>query len=216
MGLVILWVLAPMPPVRMLIVMFRQWARIRPGYAQAGARDVNQIKPEKIAERAIQKALDGKNPTEIEPGSYEVILEPLASAELLDFLGYLGFNAKLIRKVGHFMCDNMGKKVMGDNITILDDAYNEQGFAFPFDFEGVPKQKVSLIEKGIAQGLVYDSLCAGKENKESTGHALPAPNTFGPVPTNLVLLPGDSSLDKMIRNTKKGNFSDKISLHQYG
>lgn len=174
------------------------------GYAQVGSRDVNQIKPEKIAERAIKKALDGKNPTEIEPGLYEVILEPLASSELLDFLGYLGFNAKTYQEGRSFMCDNMGKKVMGDNITILDDAYNEQGFTFPFDFEGVPKQKVQLIEKGIAQGLVYDSLTAGKENKESTGHALPAPNTFGPVPTNLVLLPGDSSLDKMIRNTKKG------------
>jgi len=174
------------------------------GYAQVGSREVNQIKPEKIAERAIKKALDGENPTEIEPGLYEVILEPLASSELLDFLGYLGFNAKTYQEGRSFMCDNMGKKVMGDNITILDDAYNEQGFTFPFDFEGVPKQKVQLIEKGITQGLVYDSLTAGKENKESTGHALPAPNTFGPVPTNLVLLPGDSSLDKMIRNTKKG------------
>jgi predicted Zn-dependent protease len=173
------------------------------GYAQAGSRNVSRVMPEKVAERAIKKAIDGKNPIELEPGLYEVILEPLASSELLDFLGYLGFNAKTYQEGRSFMCEMMGKKVMGDNITILDDAYNEQGFAFPFDFEGVPKQKVQLIEKGIAKGLVYDSLTAGKENKESTGHALPAPNTFGPIPTNMVLLSGNSSLDKMIRNAKK-------------
>lgn len=173
------------------------------GYAQAGARNVNLIKPDKIAEYAVQKALASKNPIELKPGQYEVILEPLASAELVDFLGWSGFNAKAYQEGRSFMCDNLEKKVVGDNITILDDADNEAGFAFPFDFEGVPKQKVILIEKGIAKGLVYDSLCAGKENKESTGHALPAPNTFGPVPLNLMFLPGDSSLTQMILNAKK-------------
>lgn len=173
------------------------------GYAQAGSRDVKQIEPEKVAERAAQKALDSKNPGEIEPGNYEVILEPLASAELLDYLSYYGFNAKTYQEGRSFLCDNMGKKVMGENIAISDDAYNEQGFAFPFDFEGVPKQKVSLIEKGVAKGLVYDSLTAGKENKESTGHGLPAPNTAGPIPLNLILTPGDSTLEQMISRAKK-------------
>jgi len=173
------------------------------GYAQAGARDVGKIKPEKVAEEAIKKAIASKDPIELEPGEYEVILEPLASAELLDFLAWIGFGAKVYQEGRSFLCENLGKKVMGNNITILDDAFNEQGFAFPFDFEGVPKQKIVLIEKGVAQGLVYDSLCAAKENKESTGHALPAPNPFGPVPLNLVLSPGDSSLERMICNTKK-------------
>lgn len=176
------------------------------GYAQAGARDVNQIMPEKVAERAVKKALDGKNPVEIEPGQYEVILEPLAVSDMLDFLGWYGFNAKTYQEERSFLCDNMGKKIMGDNITIMDDGYDERGFAFPFDFEGVPKQKISLIENGIAKGLVYDSLTAGKENKESTGHALPAPNTFGPVPFNIILLPGNSSLEQMIKNSKKAIF----------
>ena len=173
------------------------------GYAQTGSRDVSQIKPDKVAERAIKKALDGKNPFELEPGQYEVILEPLASAELLDFLSYYGFNAKTYQEGRSFLCENMEKKVMGDNITVVDDGFDERGFAFPFDFEGVSKQKVSLIEKGIAKGLVYDSLTAGKEKKESTGHALPAPNTFGPIPLNMILMPGESSLDNMIRNAKK-------------
>ncbi len=173
------------------------------GYAQAGARDVTKLKPEKVAESAIKKATAGQNPIAIEPGEYEVILEPLASAELLEVLGWTGFGAKTYQEGRSFMCDNLEKKIVGDNITIIDDAYNEQGFAFPFDFEGVPKQKVILIENGIAKGLVYDSLCANKENKESTGHALPAPNTLGPIPLNLMLMPGNSTLEKMISNAKK-------------
>jgi PmbA protein len=74
----------------------------------------------------------------------------------------------------------------------------------PFDFEGHPKQKVTFFEKGIAKGVTYDSFTAGREGKESTGHGLIAPNTEGPVPINLLMKGGDSSLDEMIRSVRKG------------
>jgi predicted Zn-dependent protease len=75
----------------------------------------------------------------------------------------------------------------------------------PFDFEGVPKQRVDLIRDGVALGVVYDSYAAGKEEgKASTGHALPAPNPMGPMPLNLFFAGGDTSLEEMIRSTERG------------
>ncbi len=39
------------------------------------------------------------------------------------------------------------------------------------------QRKVMLIENGVAAGVAYDTYAAGKEGKETTGNALPAPNT---------------------------------------
>jgi predicted Zn-dependent protease len=75
----------------------------------------------------------------------------------------------------------------------------------PFDFEGVPKQRVTLIENGVARGVVYDSFTAGREaGKVSTGHSLPAPNTTGPIPINLFLAPGQASKEEMLASTERG------------
>jgi predicted Zn-dependent protease len=75
----------------------------------------------------------------------------------------------------------------------------------PFDYEGVPKQRVTLIEKGIAKAVVYDSFTAGREEgKTSTGHSLPAPNTMGPLPLNLYLASGSASKEDMLASTERG------------
>jgi len=103
------------------------------------------------------------------------------------------------------MTDKLGQKIAGDNITIWDDGLDPRGLVFPFDFEGVPKQKVMLIENGIAKGVVYDSFTAGREpGKHSTGHSLPAPNTSGPIPINLLMAPGSSTKEEMLAATERG------------
>jgi len=51
---------------------------------------------------------------------------------------------------------------------------------------------------------VYDSYTAGKEGKESTGHALPAPNPYGPMPMNLFMSTGDSTKEQMLASVERG------------
>jgi PmbA protein len=67
----------------------------------------------------------------------------------------------------------------------------------------VPHQEVPIIENGVARGVAYDSYTANKEGKQSTGHAFPAPNTYGPMPTNLFLAPGDAALQDMIASADR-------------
>ncbi len=74
----------------------------------------------------------------------------------------------------------------------------------PFDWEGLPKRKVMLIENGLGVGVAYDTYAATKEGKQSTGNALPAPNIYGPLPTNLFLNTGDATLEDMIASTDRG------------
>jgi predicted Zn-dependent protease len=168
-------------------------------------RKASELDPEKVASIAIQKCLGGLDPRALEPGDYTVILEPEAVTTPLMFLSYLAFGSLSVQENLSCLSGKMGQKLMGDNITISDDAYHPlMVWAEPFDYEGMPRRRVSLIEKGIAKGLVYDLKTAAKDKTETTGHGLPQPNTYGPMPSNLVLEGGSASLEDMIKSTKRG------------
>ncbi len=173
------------------------------GYASFVSRDPDQLNIDSLAKEAIEKASQGE-PIQIKPGEYEVILEPYAVSELLSFLGYLGFHALAVQEDRSFFCNQFAKKMVDEKVTIYDDGLDPQGLQVPFDFEGIPKQKVVFFEDGIAKGATYDSFTAGREGKSSTGHALIAPNTEGPIPINLFMKEGNSSLEEMIRSVRRG------------
>ncbi|MDP3017191.1 MAG: metallopeptidase TldD-related protein, partial [Deltaproteobacteria bacterium] len=156
-----------------------------------------------LAKEAIEKALRGE-PVQIEPGEYEVILEPYAVSELLSFLGYLGFHALAVQEGRSFFCNEFGKKLVDSGVTIYDDGLDPEGLQIPFDFEGIPKQRVTFFEEGVAKGVTYDSFTGNREGKNSTGHGLIAPNTEGPIPINLFMQGGESSLEEMVRSVRKG------------
>jgi predicted Zn-dependent protease len=175
------------------------------GYAADASIDVSRIHPEAVGKTAIDKALASKNPTSIEPGEYTVILEEEAVADMLFFLGYMGMSALAVQEGRSFMNGKFGERVTGDKITIWDDGLDPRGLPLPFDFEGTPKQKVMLIEKGIARNVVYDTATAAKEpGKTSTGHSLPAPNTQGPLPINLFMEPGSMTKEELLASTDRG------------
>ena len=74
----------------------------------------------------------------------------------------------------------------------------------PFDYEGTPKQRVTLIENGVARGVVHDRRSASMAKTESTGHALPPDNARGPYPKNLVMNAGTATMDEMLASTERG------------
>jgi predicted Zn-dependent protease len=156
-----------------------------------------------LAQEAIGKT-SKEEPIPIEPGEYEVILEPYAVSEFLSFLGYLGFHALAVQEGRSFFSDRLGEKMVDEKVTIYDDGLDPEGLQVPFDFEGVPKKKVTFFERGVAKGVTYDSFTAGREGKDSTGHGLIAPNTSGPIPINLFMQEGRSSLGEMIKSVRRG------------
>ena len=173
------------------------------GYVQSGARDLAKINFRNLADTAANKALLSANPIECPPGQYTTIFEPLAVYDLLGYLTY-AFNGKIFEEGRSYLAGKLGTRVVDEKVTIVDDPFNRKGFAIPFDFEGVPKKRLVLIDRGIAKNVVYDSLTAVKARKKSTGHALIAPNPFGPVPVHMVMSGGHQSTDDLIRNTRKG------------
>jgi len=173
------------------------------GYASFVGRDLDQLGVEPLVQAAVAKA-SGGDPLQVEPGEYEVILEPEAVHELLVFLGYLGFHALAVQEGRSFFCDGFGQKMVQEKVTIYDDGLDPQGLQVPFDFEGTPKRKVVFFKEGVAQDVTYDSFTAGKEGKESTGHGLIPPNVEGPIPINLFMQAGESPLEEMVRSVRQG------------
>ncbi|HMA33953.1 MAG TPA: metallopeptidase TldD-related protein, partial [Chloroflexia bacterium] len=156
-----------------------------------------------LGREAIDKAVRSQNPIDIAPGAYDVILEEYAMGEMLQYLSYIGMGALALQEGRSFM--RLGEQITGANITIYDDGADPRCLPMPFDFEGVPKQRVEIIQNGVAKAVVYDTYTAGRApGKTSTGHGLPAPNTFGPLPLNLILAPGPTPKADLIRGVKRG------------
>jgi PmbA protein len=174
------------------------------GYAQAGRRDVDEVDFRKLARKAAQKALRSQHPKELPAGRYTTVFEPMAAKEFFEYPSYYAFNGRLFEEGRSFLSGKLGSKVFDNRITIVDDPFAKRGFSFPFDFEGVPKKRLVLVDNGIARNVVYDSLTAGKVGKKNTGHALSAPNPFGPVPTHVTVKGGDQDLNSIIGQTKRG------------
>jgi predicted Zn-dependent protease len=175
------------------------------GYSGFLARDINSMNMENLADIAVGKVLKGINPKDIEPGKYDVILEPTAFGELIEWLNYIGLNSRCMEDGTGFMYGHIGEKIVGENISLYDDAYDPKGMCAPFDFEGVPKQKVFFIENGVAKGVVHDTYSGAKAKVKSTGHSLGAAGmAHGAMAMNIFLKPGSVSVDDMIRSMERG------------
>jgi predicted Zn-dependent protease len=175
------------------------------GYASSLVMDFDHLDFEALGREAVEKCLHSQNPRALEPGEYAVILEPYAVQDLVQMMAYTGFGALALQEGRSFMAGKLGEQIVDQRVSVWDDGLSEDGIPWCFDFEGVPKQRVALIEDGVAKGVVYDSYRAGKEEgKRSTGHALPAPNTMGPFPMNLFFGPGEATLDQMVASTERG------------
>lgn len=173
------------------------------GWAEVQTRTASVIDADAIATRAAAKALHGP-PHQVRPGKYTVILEPAAVADLLSFLGYLGLGALPHLERRTALCGKLGREVFSPCIAIDDDAYHPLSCGLPFDFEGSPRAKVTLVEGGRLVGLVHDRKTATRMRTRTTGHSLPQPNVEGPLPLHLVMRPGDATLDGIIASTARG------------
>ena len=176
------------------------------GYAARVSKDIGDIDGEDVAREAVDKALRGVAPRAVDPGEYEVILEPYAVCDLLDFFSYLSFGALPFMEKRSFLAGRIGERVMDEKITIWDDGLSPEGIPTPFDYEGLPKQKVTFIDGGIAKGVVWDSYLAGRQggDQRSTGHALPAGSTIGALPLHLFMGTGEASMGDMVKDVKRG------------
>jgi predicted Zn-dependent protease len=156
-----------------------------------------------LSQRASEKAYRAANAVELAPGRYTVILEPAAVLDLVGFLFY-DFAATALEDKRSCFNERMNKQVLGKSISIVDDVYHPLQLGAPFDGEGIPRQRVVLVDRGVPRNLVYSRASARSARQKPTGHGFALPNEYGEAPMNLVFSGGKASLPEMVASTDRG------------
>lgn len=142
-------------------------------------------------ERALNKCLDSSGrlgeAVALEPGNYDVVLEPAAIAELLVYFGWTGLSAKAYLENRVFCRQKLGQKIISENISLLDDPHDPRVSGASFDGFGVPKRKLTFVDHGVLTELASDAKTATKIKRAPTGHGNTEPNASDSVPWNLSL-----------------------------
>ena len=172
------------------------------GYAEDCSVDATRIDAAALGREAAERARLSASPVDLEPGDYPVVLNQYAVVDLLDMLGYLGLGALAVAEDRSFW--EAGKRVASPLVTITDDGRDPAGLPMGFDAEGVAKQRLLLLDRGVCRDLAFDTQTAARAGRRSTGHGLPAPNPWGPFPVNMAMAPGEATLEELIGGLDRG------------
>lgn len=163
------------------------------------------METEKFAKEILWKAALAKKDVDIPNKAMPVLFMPDALTSLLRAF-VLGVNGKNIQKGSSPLVGRVGEKVVGKEVTMLDDGLLECGIgSSPMDAEGMPSTKTLLIEQGVLRGYIFDLQTAGLMGLETTGNAARSYNSM-PIPgvTNFCVSPGTSSVKEIIKGMKEG------------
>ena len=174
------------------------------GYAEAGACRIGDIDVESLGEEAVALCLGTRGPDDLEPGEYVVVLKHAAVATAVELLAMMGASGQEYVEGRSYASGRLGQRITSELVTIADDWHAPGMFALPFDFQGMPRQAVRLIDRGVAAGVLHDRASAALAGARSTGHGLSGGMARGGHPFHLTMAPGDSSVEEMVSSVKRG------------
>ena len=184
------------------------------GIGHACGRTLSKFSPEQIGLDAKNMCIDSINPQKINSEKYSIIFDPYSVGELLAFVVAANFNFKTFKEKKSCFSNNFKNKISTEEFNLIDDPHIPEGIGTKsIDDEGIKTEKIKLIENGIFKNSfsnLYDSYKEGE--KESSGNAIrmgsPMVRSAEPIPIsaphNLIILPGNSSQENMIKETKHG------------
>jgi predicted Zn-dependent protease len=167
------------------------------GWVARNLRDVERFDASREIRTAIRKAKDSAEAKALEPGKYTVILEPAASAGLISFMMF-SFDARQADEGRSFLAkkgggNKLGEQVYDKRVNIWADPWDADAAVYPWDEDGLPREKTPIIQDGKVSYLQYSRYWAQQKGKRAVGQ-----------PGNLIMAGGDKSTADLIRGTEKG------------
>jgi predicted Zn-dependent protease len=168
------------------------------GWAGQPAARIAEISGAEIADRAARKCVAWSKPVRLEPGQYDVVLEPTAVSDLLRAFGFMALSARLADEGRSVFSKTGGGTLLGEEtfpeiITLRSDPFDKRFAALPWSQDGVPNRPISWIEKGVVKNLSYDRYWAQRSKHEVT-----------PSAEYLILDGTGTPADELIRATERG------------
>lgn len=167
------------------------------GWVGRNLKDASDFKADSDVRIAMRKASESAEAKALEPGKYTVILEPVAAAGLISFMmGF--FDARQADEGRSFLSkkgggNKLGELVYDPRVSIGADPWDPRAPVLPWDGDGLPREKMALIDKGKVANLNYSRYWAQKQGKRAVGE-----------PGNLIMAGGEKSTAELIKGTQKG------------
>lgn len=131
------------------------------------------VNARQVGERAADLARRSLDGISIKTDTYDVVLSPVAFAEILENTLAPSLSAENVQKGRSALAGMIGKSIADPRLRLIDDGALPAGMgSSAFDGEGVPSQRNVLLEDGILRGYLYDAYTAGKEGRASTGNSV--------------------------------------------
>lgn len=167
------------------------------GWAGDEAADWTRIETPRISADAVRKCRTWAGVTSLEPGDYDVILEPSAAGMLMLRMGG-AFDARQADEGRSFFSNpgggnRIGERLFDPRITIVSDPSAADAETAPFTSEGVPRRRETWVENGVLRNLSYSRYWASRQSTD------PKPRA-----ANMIVSGGDASLEDMIGSTRRG------------
>ena len=177
------------------------------GWASHPAVEISTIAGAAVAHTAIEKCLRWKEPRRLDPGKYTVVLEPTATGDLIQLMGF-GMQARAAEEGRSFLSKPgggtlAGEKLFPEFITLRSDPFNKLYSALPWGGgggffgggggSGLPAEPITWIENGVVKNLFYDRYWAAKAGKQPTAF-----------PNHLILEGNNKSLADLIASVDRG------------
>ncbi len=177
------------------------------GHEFSSMRFFNDLDPiPEIAETAARRAWEMLDPKPVRTQRASVIFDSRVSSRLIGGI-IAALNGLRVVQGVTFLSDSMNEKFASDLITIIDDGTRVKGLrSTPFDGEGVPTLKRTLVENGTVKNFYYNTYAASRAGLESTGNASRGGYSALPgISTHNILVPGGNyKPEQIISSTDKG------------
>jgi predicted Zn-dependent protease len=167
------------------------------GYFARNHYDVAQLDTSRVARESIRRASESRGARMLPAGSYPVILEAQAVADLLDS-GGMSFDARNAdegRSVFSLPggATRVGTQLFDPRLNIVSDPWRPQLATLVASDDGLPAQSIHLVRNGVVESLRYSRYWAQQKNKQPSG------------PFALVMEPSAPgvSLEEMIKTAKR-------------
>lgn len=167
------------------------------GWAGTSVNDWRELDTSALGAVAVEKAMRSREPREVEPGRWTVVMEPTAVGNMVNLM-MNSLSARAADEGRSFFSqpgggNRLGQQFLDERVNIHSDPEDSRIFSTPFNGEGLPNQREVWVENGTLQNLVYDRYWADRQNRDTTGF-----------PSGWYMSGGDATMEEMIRSTERG------------
>jgi predicted Zn-dependent protease len=144
--------------------------------AEQSAQAITELDPTTLNQELVflVGAYQNGDHQQLPLGNYDIVFGSAATAEMVSFFNWIGFNGGLMKRGYSFLSEEqVGRKVFSEKLTLTDDPERLETFPFKKDLTGIHRGRYPVIQKGVFKGFLWSQDDADEFDSEPTGHTVP-------------------------------------------